>query len=72
MRAASGRIRSRPEIETAKSTVERAGVVQHHIVEVLEHIVDGAGRVLDAPSDLTRGQAGKPLVLDNVLRSIEN
>jgi len=46
--------------------------VQHHVVQVLEHVVDGAGRIADTPRDLAGRQSGEPLRLNNVLRSIEN
>ena len=59
--------------QTLVERVENAGLhMQHDVVQVLEHIVDGARRVFDAPGNFARGQAGKSLVLDNVLRGIEN
>ena len=67
--AGVGQHRAQPPVES----VEHASLdVKHHIVEVLEHVVDGAGRILDAPCDLARRQAGQTLVLDNILRGIEN
>ena len=45
--------------------------VQHDVVEVLEHVVNGARRILDPPCDLAGGQTTQPIGLDYALGSIQ-
>ena len=45
--------------------------VQDDIVQVLEHVVDGAGRVFDPARDFARRQARKPVGFDDGLSRIQ-